>query len=203
MIHGRKLAMSHSKSGVREMLSDLEPEGIRPISATELASMVEAGILRSGEPVELLRGVLVTMTPPNPPHAECVDRLTEALVPLLVGRARVRIQGPFAASEHSVPEPDVGVYPAGDYGRAHPNQALLLIEVSDSSLRKDRRVKGGIYAESGVPEYWIVNLQDRLVEVLREPVDGVYTHSETAGPGDALSPSAFPDLELRVDAILP
>lgn len=120
----------------------------------------------------------------------------------LVGRARVRIQGSFAAGELSEPEPDVSVLPLGDYDAAHPDVAHLIIEVADSSLSYDRGQKQQLYAECGVPEYWIVNLVDRVVEVHRLPRAGSYERLSVHAKGERLELLAFADVTLAVDDFL-
>lgn len=185
-----------------EWLSYLEAETLRPISSAEYNRMVKLGFFED-EQVELLDGILITVSPQGPAHNEAVDRLNERLLPALLGRARVRIQGAFVASENSQPEPDVAIFPAGNYSDAHPTRALLVIEVSDPSLGKDRGIKKALYAAAGIPEYWIVNLEDRVVEVYTEPQDGAYHHTAIKRPQDTLSPLAFADVQLRVDDFLP
>jgi Uma2 family endonuclease len=155
------------------------------------------------ERVELLYGVLVSMSPQGPAHNEVIDRLTECLVPALLGRARVRIQGAFAASEDSQPELDVAVFPRDNYREAHPTHALLVIEVSELSSDKDRGIKKELYAAAGVPEYWIVNLAERVVEIYARPENGFYADAHIKGPQGILSPLAFPDVSLRVADLLP
>jgi Uma2 family endonuclease len=197
--------MAGLQSGTRsyaELLAYLEPETLRPISRIEYDRMVALGLFED-EHVELLHGVLVAMSPQGPAHNEVVDRLNELLVPALLGRARVRIQGAFAASEDSQPEPDVAVFPRENYGTAHPTHALLVVEVSESSLGKDRGIKKALYAAIGVPEYWIVNLEDRVVEVYTQPEDGLYADAETKGAEETLSPLMFPDLRIRVGELFP
>jgi len=164
--------------------------------------MVELGLFED-ESVELLRGMLVAMSPSGAPHMEVIDRLTELLVLALNKRARVRVQGSFAAAEDSQPEPDLAVVPREDHSRAHPTTAHLLVEVSGSSLAKDRHIKAAIYAANGVPEYWIVNLVDDLIEVRTEPQGETYTRVTPYRRGESIRPTAFPDVALEVDAILP
>lgn len=175
----------------------ISPERPRRIARAEYDRMIEMGLFQ-GERVELLHGVIIAMAPIAPAHASPVDLLTELLVPRLLGRARVRIQHPFLAADESEPEPDVAVVPLGDYSATHPDKAYLLIEVADSSLRKDRHLKGPLYAVSHVDEYWIVNVHARTVEVHRDPsTDGwgsVTRHDRSA----TLSPVAFPDVTLRI-----
>jgi Uma2 family endonuclease len=197
--------MARVLSGSRsyaELLLALEPDTLRPISRAEYDRMVALGLFED-EGVELLHGVLVAVSPQGPAHNEVIDRLNETLVPALLGRARVRIQGSFAASDDSQPEPDVAVFPRENYGTAHPTQALLVVEVSESSLEKDRSIKQELYAAVGVPEYWIVNLEDRVVEVYTQPENGIYTVTGTKGPEDTLSPLAFSDIRIRVGTLFP
>ena len=182
-------------------LADLAPERVRPLKRTEYETMVVAGLFED-ERVELLEGVIVEMSPQSPSHAAAIQRLDRVLQRLIGDRASIRVQMPFAAGDLSLPEPDVAVVPPGDYETAHPAQALLVIEVADSSLRKDRRLKVEIYARAGVPEYWVVGLFDGLVEVHTEPTAGAYRRVTPAGRGDRIRPGAFPDIEIAVDDIL-
>ena len=142
------------------------------------------------------------MTPIGPPHTSTVDRLTRLLVLALADRAWVRVQGSFAADELSEPEPDFCIFPLGDYDAAHPREAYLMIEVSDSSLAYDRGEKAQLYAACGVPEYWVVNLVDRVVEVHREPSAAGYRQVVTVLKGERLRLLAFQDVELVVDDFL-
>jgi Uma2 family endonuclease len=136
----------------------IDPEKPRRIARAEFDRMVALGFFES-ERVELLHGVIITMTPPNdPPHASPVQLLGELLILGLARRATVRIQLPLIATDDSEPEPDIAVVPRGDYNEAHPERAHLVVEVADSSLRKDRLVKGPLYAASGFEEYWVVNV---------------------------------------------
>lgn len=175
----------------------IAPERPRRIARAEYDQMVEMGLFQ-GERVELLHGVIIAMSPIAPTHASPVDLLMEALVPRLLGRARVRIQHPFYATDESEPEPDVAIVPLADYSARHPDRAYLIIEVADSSLRKDRQLKGPLYAASAVDEYWIVNVGEKIVEVYRDPsANGwrsVTRHDESA----TIAPAAFPDVQLRV-----
>ena len=129
--------------------------------------------------------------------------LTQLLTRALPTTTQVRCHLPFAASEVSQPEPDVAVYPARTFGRDHPDTAFVVIEVAESSLGKDRGIKSEIYAEAGVPEYWIVDLVHRAVEVRTAPRDGHYTRTVTYGGGDRIALVAFPDIVLATDDFLP
>ena len=175
---------------------------IRRLKRAEYDQLVRLGCFE-GERVELLYGVIVEMSPIGPSHSWAVEQLTLLLVPLAqAGRARVRIQSPMAASDESEPEPDVLISPAGEDPREHPSRALLAIEVADSSLRRDRGVKRALYAEAGVPEYWIVNVRDRRVEVFRDPVGSEYSTERVVADGEGVAPLQFPDLLVEVAALL-
>jgi Uma2 family endonuclease len=141
------------------------------LTAERYFALVEAGVLSEEDRVELLEGVVVAMTPSNPPHAVGVAMATEALIRAIGRGAHVRPQLSLVAGRYSVPEPDLAVVlgsPA-EYLASHPTTALLVIEVSDTSLAQDRLTKAAIYAAAGIPEYWIVNLRDRVLEVMRDP----------------------------------
>jgi Uma2 family endonuclease len=176
-------------------------EKVRPLRRIEYDKLVALGVFQ-GERIELIDGALLQMSPIGPPHCATVDRLTELFVLALAGRARVRIQGSFAAGELSEPEPDLSVLPLADYDAEHPQQAHLIVEVADSSLSHDRGRKARLYAECGVPEYWIVNLVQHTVEVHRLPSARQYEQVSTHPKGSRLRLVAFPDVELSVDDFL-
>lgn len=176
---------------------------LRHFTRAEFDRLVATGFFHEDERVELIHGILIRIAPPGPPHANTVDRLNELLVLRLAGRARVRIQQPLVACDDSEPEPDVAVVPLGDYSVDHPDRALLVIEVADSSLHYDRETKGPLYAASGFAEYWIVNLPERVVEVYGGPAEGRYSRVERVKSGGVLRPAAFPDVEIPVREILP
>jgi Uma2 family endonuclease len=156
-----------------------------------------------GERVELVEGIVVRMSPIGPAHASAVQRLMELLLPRLLGRATVRTQQPFVASDDSEPEPDVAVVPGGRYAERHPDAALLIVEVAESSLEYDRQTKGPLYAASRVGEYWVVDLVGRAVEVYTNPAHGGYTRTRRAVEGEIVTPSAFPDVAIDVAGLLP
>lgn len=182
-------------------LERLEPETVRLFTRSEYDRMVELGLF-DDERVELLRGVIVRMSPQDTRHAEAVRRLIRMFVLAVGERAVVSPQLSFAASDDSEPEPDLALLPPGDYTQAHPAQAPLVVEVANTSLRKDRGVKAELYAEVGIPEYWIVNLVARDVEVLRAPEGGRYTERVVRRPGEVISPLALPDVEVSVADIV-
>lgn len=177
------------------------PVGIRPLKRAEYDQLVDLGAFED-EKIELLDGVLVPMSPIGPPHGSAVQKLNELLVLALAGRAVVRPQLPFAASDLSEPEPDLMVAPTSDYDTAHPDEALLVIEVAESSLAQDRGIKRRIYAERAVPEYWIVNLVDRVIEVHTEPTEGDYRRVVSYEGGQSIRLVRFGDVEVRVSDVL-
>lgn len=175
---------------------EISPDTIRPILRVEYERMVQMGLF-ADEHVELLEGVIVRMSPHGPDHDDAVTRLTRRLVQALGDRAEVRPQCAFATAD-SEPEPDVAVVPPGPYHAAHPSQAILVIEVARSSLAKDRGPKARIYAAAGVPEYWVVNLEERQLEIHRDAREGTYTRIEILRAGQTVRLDAFPDVELDV-----
>ena len=176
-------------------------EVVRPLRRVEYEALVALGAFRD-ERIELLDGALVPMSPIGPPHSSAVHKLMELLLPALLGRATVRAQSPFAAHELSEPEPDIAVVPRGDYASAHPDQAYLIIEVADSSLASDRDTKLATYAQSGVPEYWIVNLRERCIEVHTSPLGSAYRAIARVERGQTLHPQRFPDVEIGVSDVI-
>jgi Uma2 family endonuclease len=177
-------------------------EEIRPLRRAEYDRLVGLGYFED-EKIELLEGRLVQMSPQGGPHRFAVRRLTEILLPALAGRAQIHAQMPFAASELSEPEPDISVVACADYLDDPPASAYLLIEVADSSLRRDRRVKAPLYSAAGVKEYWIVDLAGEAVEVYREPGPHGYANVTRHGRDAVLEVPGFEDVPVPVADILP
>ena len=177
-----------------------QPRKARHISRLEYERIAELGIF-DGQRVELLYGTIVEMSPIGPEHGESVDRAMEKLVLALRGRARVRIQGAFAASDDSEPQPDVSVLPPLNYSKANPDKAWLIIEVAMSSLAEDRD-KAALYAAANVEEYWIVNLEAGVVEVYRESDGSAYRSVQIHRRGATIPLAHFPDVALSVDELL-
>ena len=184
------------------MLSETElaPDRLRPLSRQEYDRLVELGAFED-ERVELLMGALVEMSPQGTPHSWAIDVLGERLVQRVVPRARVRVQLPFAASEVSEPEPDIAVVPRRSYAQEHPSEAFLIVEVTVSSSVKDRRVKAPIYARAGVPEYWVLDPIEHVLEVYTEPGPEGYERVQKLRAGDQLALQSFPDVTIRLDEV--
>lgn len=175
------------------------------VSVAEYDRMIAAGQLTENDRVELIRGEIVEKMPIGPTHSGCVKWFVNILPGLLGGAATMSAQDPVRLDD-SEPEPDISVLrPRPDgYRSRHPraDDVLLIVEVADSSLEFDRDVKGPLYAENGVREYWIVNLADECIELHRDPQDGVYRDVRSAGRDETVGILAFPQVELRVDDIL-
>jgi len=189
-------------SDMHDATTVLEPTP-RPITAAEFEQMVAAGIYGPDDHLELLDGQLIAMPQQGEPHAWSVERLSELLVLALVGRARVRPQLPLRLDRLSMPQPDILISPVGHRGHPRAEEVLLAIEVSESSLRYDRGQKLRAFARNGVPEYWIVDLLARRVQVSTDPRGEAYATTRLVGPGETIVPRAFPDAAFAVDAFLP
>jgi len=179
----------------------LAPEAPRPLRRVEYEKLAQLGAF-DDERVELLYGSLIAMSPQGPAHDFAIQKLTRMLILTLADRADVRVQSAFAAGDHSEPQPDVAVVPRGDYSAAHPTEALLVVEVADSSLKKDRTVKARLYAERGVPEYWVVDLRGGVVEVHSEIVNAAYSRVTPYRTGAVIRLQRFEDVVLTVAEFL-
>ena len=179
------------------------PLKLRPLKRSEYDQLVEVGALDENDKVELVRGAIVEMSPQKAAHSFAVHALYTLLSAQLGERASVRSQFPLALSDDSEPEPDVAVVPPGDYRRAHPQVAWLIVEVSDSTVRFDRTIKGPLYAQAGVAEYWIVNLAERVVEVHTQPEDDGYRQRAVVDAGGRLRSVRFPEVSIAVADVLP
>ena len=162
---------------------------------------------REKHQVELIHGELSPMSPINPPHDDVVDELTEwSFESLPQGLVRIRVQGSLEIPAlESAPQPDVAWLRRKRYSKARPmpEDVLLVIEVADSSLARDRGVKASLYAAAGLAESWVVNLPDRSLEIRRVPRDGSYASLVVLKPGDEARPLAFPDIALPVARLFP
>lgn len=182
----------------------------RLFTRKEYHAMGKAGIFRHQERVELLEGEIIVMSPIGDRHSLCVLWLTEAFYESgrLAGRAHIQTQNPVTVSEISEPQPDLILiaYREDRYasiGHPRPRDVLLLIEVSDSSLDYDRNTKLPYYASLAIPETWIANLRDDRIEAHAEPTPQGYRSTRIYQPGDTISPTAFPDIQINVSDIIP
>src|SRR3989442_8827547 len=169
--------------------------------------MGEAGILSEDEPVELIAGEIVVREPIGSRHAGTVNRLNRLWTSRLGERAVVQIQNPIELpKEDSEPQPDVTLLrPRADfYTAAHPVAAdvLLLIEVADSTLAVDRRVRMPLYARAAIHEAWLLDLTADRVEVYRAPTADGYQQLVRLERGQWVAPGAFADLTVTVEDLL-
>ncbi len=184
-------------------MQHIAPERIRPLLRVEYEQMVELGLFEN-EHVELLHGTLVTMSPQGVKHAGVIELITWILGKRLPSHARVRPQCPLAIDDNSEPEPDLAVVRiTDDVFKNHPTTALLVIEVADSSLQTDREVKMPLYAENGIPEYWIVNLQENVVEVHSNNNGSRYTQMVKYDRSSVIPLVEFPGMQIKVSDFLP
>jgi len=176
------------------------------MTVDEYLGLVDQGLLEPDDRVELLDGVVVAMSPPNPPHCGNTARVVRALRRAVGARADVREEKPLALGRYSLPEPDAAVVQIDplEYTRSHPTTAFLVVEVADSSLPQDRLSKARIYAGAGIPEYWIVNLRDGHIEILRAPDAShrSYREKTSVGRGTHLTLGALPDASVFSDDLL-
>lgn len=173
----------------------------RLLNVDEYHRMIEAGIFDEDEHLELLEGVIVAMAPQSPAHAYCIQWLTRFLVRRLADEYAVRPQLPLTLGERNEPEPDLTVVRADSASKdEHPGTAVLAIEVSGDSLRKDRRVKASVYARFDIAEYWIVNVEAHVVEVYSDPdaANGAYRRTRTVTTSETLSSERLPELSFPV-----
>ena len=178
----------------------------------EYDRMIEAGVLTPEDRVELIEGEILEMTPQGSAHATGVSLAQEALRAAFGPRVYVRVQLPLALGSDSEPEPDVAIVTGSvrDYREAHPQSALLVVEVADTTLPYDRDVKGSLYARAGVPECWLVNLAEALVEVHRDPIlmpqarfGWQYRSVDRFGPGHSIALLSLPRVRIAVADLLP
>ena len=169
--------------------------------------MVEAGILRSNERVELIRGELVRLSPIGLRHIAAVDRANRLFVRLTGDNTIVRVQSTVVLDPFCAPEPDLAILRPRDdfYVHKHPDgsEIFLIIEVADSSLEYDMTVKADLYAILGVHEYWIVDVQNDRLLSHSDAAQGAYGAKREFRRGDTVTPLLLPDCTIAVNDLLP
>jgi Uma2 family endonuclease len=187
------------------------PLTLRRWKRVEYARLVDLGVFE-GDAVELIGGQLVVAEPHGAYHASAISAVDYAVRAILPPGWIVRIQLPVSLDEESEPEPDLAVVAGrpGDYSRAHPASAALLVEVAESSLDFDRDHKGSLYARAAIQDYWIVNLTDRRLEVYRYPLRDAsapygwrYRSVVSLARADVVAPLAFPSARISVTDLVP
>ena len=179
----------------------------RRFTVDEYYRMAEAGILHEDDRIELIEGEIVEMAPIGSRHAANVTRLNSLFNQKLWPEALISVQNPIRLDEHSEPQSDVTLLrPRPDfYASAHPGpqDILLVVEVADTSIAYDRGVKLPLYARHGIPEVWLVSLDEKVVEVYRGPGPQGYQDAQRLKPGDRITLEAFPEVGLQVDDVFP
>lgn len=173
----------------------------------EFHHMAKAGILHEEDRLELIEGDIVTMSPIGVRHMACGNKLTDTFSASFTGKAIISVQNPLAVSKESEPVPDIVLFKYRDdfYADEMPeiSDVLLVVEVADTTIAYDRNVKRPLYARAGIPDYWLVNLVDNVIEIHREPEDDTYTKITTAYRSDSVTAVAFPDTPFAVTDLIP
>ena len=180
---------------------DLEP---KRWTRAEYHHLGELGMLQ-GRNTELIEGTIYWVLPPSPRRATTMSLIHRALSKDEAGSSFTRTRAPLALGNDSEPEPDVTVVKGkpSDYAEEHPSMALLVAEISDGALSYIRERKQWLYACAGIPEFWIINLADRTIEIRREPRAGEYRSLRTLKASGTISPFALPDIEIPISSFLP
>ena len=172
----------------------------------EFVELGRAGILREDERIELLDGEIICMTPVGHRHIYVVDQLNTVLGEWMRGQVIVRVQSPLRFNSIEAPYPDVVVLRLHEdryrSRQAGPWDALLVIEVADTSLTEDRDVRGPFYARAAIPEFWIADVNAPGVIVHLNPVGGEYANVRTYGPGQSWQSPALSGRTVSVDEAL-
>jgi Uma2 family endonuclease len=178
----------------------------RLFTIEEYDRFIEVGVLTEDDPVELINGEVIKMSPISSPHVGCVNRLNRLFSQRAGAEVILHIQNPIHIDKYSEPEPDVVLlkYRADYYADSlpRPSDALLLIEVADTSLSYDPQVKVPLYAKAGVGEVWVVDVENRLVYVYRNPIKGKYQETIVIKPGDTIALATFLEMTVMVDEVI-
>ncbi|CAN5603160.1 Uma2 family endonuclease [soil metagenome] len=181
-----------------------QPRRLR-FSVDEYYKMIELGLLKDYEKSEIIEGELIPKMTIGDRHALVVDLLTEFFIRNVSETVRVRVQNPLRISKYNEPEPDIVLSDLTRYdGKRHPRPAevILVVEVSDATLKYDRDVKLKLYAEAGIAEVWIVNLKKDIIEVHQNPFDEIYRTTGIFKTGETVKSEVLPDLNLEASKIL-
>ncbi len=178
------------------------------VKLDEYHRMVEAGVFGADARLELIDGEIVDrVSPIYPPHASATRAVAMHLTTRLNQQASIGCQMPVTLPGDSEPEPDVIIArldPKGYWSRhPGPDDIYLLVEIADSSLAQDQRIKVPLYARAGISEVWLVDLGNEVVRIYREPTDGEYASVRIAPRGDSISAAAFPGEAFAVNDFLP
>ncbi|OKH34066.1 hypothetical protein NIES2119_21430 [[Phormidium ambiguum] IAM M-71] len=178
----------------------------RKFTVKQYHQMIEAGILTEDDRVELIKGEIVEMTPINRRHSAHVNRLNELFILRLAQLVTVGVQNPVELNDNSEPQPDISLLrrKADFYKSGHPQpqDILLLVEVADTTVESDREIKIPLYAENGIIEVWLIDINEQYIEVYRQPSANGYQNIQRFVRGQNLSILAFPEVIISVDEVL-
>jgi len=182
-----------------------EPRRLR-FTVDEYYKMIELGMLKDYEKAEIIEGELISQMLIGEKHSAVVEKLSETLRDKLGKSVSLRNQQPIKFSDYNEPQPDLAVLQRRDdfyfYEKPVPKDVLVLIEISDATLKYDRNTKLLLYAEAEIPEAWIVNLPNNIVEIHQKPSNGIYQLTKIFKRGETVESEMLPNLRLKVDAIL-
>ncbi|MCD6255854.1 MAG: Uma2 family endonuclease [Deltaproteobacteria bacterium] len=175
-------------------------------SVSDYYKLVEVGILSEDDRVELINGEIIEMTPVGAKHASCINKLAFLFNLKLQGKALVSVQNPLHIDEYNEPQPDIMLlrYKENFYSDRHPipQDVFLLIEVAESSIDYDRKVKLPLYVKAGISEVWIINLNENCIEIYRDPSKDEYQTQIKLKGEQRFSPISFPKVTLSVTEII-
>ena len=181
-----------------------QPRRLR-FSVDEYYKMIELGMLKDYEKAEIIDGELIQQMTIGDKHASVVNILNRFFIKNVSDSILVSVQNPLRISDYNEPEPDIVLSDLTKYdGKRHPRpeEVILVVEVSDATLKYDRDVKLPLYAESGIKEVWIINLKKNIVEIHQNPFNDIYQTVKIYKSGETIDLPSFPDLKLKVDEIL-
>lgn len=176
----------------------------RKWTVDEFECMIHKRIFAPDEKLELIDGAIVQKMTQNEPHVMALHLSLLGLQKIFVQGFTVRCQAPLALGTSHRPEPDLAVVAGSprDFTRT-PSTAVLVLEISDSTLQTDREIKAAIYAHAEIAEYWILNLSERTLEVHREPRNGRYNYIRILDEAQTLAPLAAPETSIAIAELLP
>jgi Uma2 family endonuclease len=174
------------------------------ITVEEYHRMGEAGIFSEDDRVELIEGEIIDTTPIGTRHANAVRKLIRILADRLPGEAMLDVQNPIRLDDGNEPQPDIAIIRSRSYIDAHPGpgDVLLLIEVADASTDYDRRVKIPLYARHGLPEVWLVDLGEGIIEGFRKSAEEGYREVRRHRPGEPIRPQFAPEIPVDPEEVI-
>jgi Uma2 family endonuclease len=187
------------------------PPRPKRFTRTEYYSMAELGLF-GDKRVELIEGEIIEMSPQTTPHSSSIRKASTLFHDICPSGMTVSVQLPLYLGLRSEPEPDLYISKGapGDFSKEHPTSAVLVVEIARSSVNFDRKRKGSLYAKYGIPELWLVNLIDMVIEVFREPVKDKeaifgsrYSNVKNYRPGQEITPLHLAGVRIKVSDVLP